>query len=318
MSDCKDLGCKRIINYQVVYLNQMTIREGTPNDIKAIVELLRQSLGEDLMPKTESFWTWKHVKNPFGASDVLLAFDQSMLVGVRAFMKWEWVSPTGAYKTVRAVDTATHPKYQGKGIFRTLTLALVEKCRSEKVDFIFNTPNRKSKPGYLRMGWKKVGRLPVDIHPVFVPRKKRNDFEEVYPWKDDWLSQFDFATSNSVSTRQSAAYFRWRYGGSSNISYQLVSGDGYGVVFRLKPHWFGTEFRICDTCVKAGAEDRQRIALSEAIKQSGARIVTWSGFKAGPRSMRLSVGPMVTMNPLTLEAMSFKNWRPTLGDMEVF
>ena len=68
----------------------MTIREASGQDTAAIVSLLKLSLGEALMPKSESYWKWKHWDNPFGKSPVLLAFEKNELIGVRAFMRWDW------------------------------------------------------------------------------------------------------------------------------------------------------------------------------------------------------------------------------------
>ena len=61
---------------------------------------------------------------------------------------------------VRAVDTATHPDHQGRGLFTALTMHALEACRAEGVAFVFNTPNAQSRPGYLKMGWREVGRPP--------------------------------------------------------------------------------------------------------------------------------------------------------------
>ena len=61
------------------------------------------------------------------------------------------------------MDTATHPDFQGKGIFTTLTLGAIPDLRDDGVDLVFNTPNDKSRPGYLKMGWSEVGRVPVGI-----------------------------------------------------------------------------------------------------------------------------------------------------------
>src|SRR5688572_14122292 len=141
----------------------MEIREAEESDIPEIVSLLKLSLGESLMPKSERYWRWKHLENPFGPSPVLLCREGKELIGVRAFMRWEWVHAGHIYKAVRAVDTATHPKHQGKGIFRKLTLSLVDRCKERGDHFVFNTPNQQSKPGYLKMGWEEVARVPVQI-----------------------------------------------------------------------------------------------------------------------------------------------------------
>ena len=96
----------------------MEIREATESDIPDIVALLKKSLGESLMPKTEAYWRWKHLINPFGTSPVLLCWENDKLVGVRAFMRWEWHKGEQVYHALRAVDTATHPEYQGRGLFK--------------------------------------------------------------------------------------------------------------------------------------------------------------------------------------------------------
>ena len=41
--------------------------------------------------------------------------DSGKLVGVRAFMPWMWTKGGKTYQAIRAVDTATHPDYQGRG-----------------------------------------------------------------------------------------------------------------------------------------------------------------------------------------------------------
>ena len=46
---------------------------------------------------------------------------------------------------------------------RSSTLAAIDELRAESVAFVFNTPNDKSRPGYLKMGWHEVGRVPVSI-----------------------------------------------------------------------------------------------------------------------------------------------------------
>ena len=71
-------------------------------------------------------------------------------------------TPTAASATRCARSTPRpSPAHQGRGIFRRLTMTAVEELTAEGVDFVFNTPNDNSRPGYLRMGWSTVGRLPL-------------------------------------------------------------------------------------------------------------------------------------------------------------
>src|SRR5690606_38825296 len=64
-------------------LVNMEVRQAEASDVPAIVSLLKLSLGEALLPKSEEFWNWKHRFNPFGSSPVLLAIDKGAIVGVR-------------------------------------------------------------------------------------------------------------------------------------------------------------------------------------------------------------------------------------------
>ena len=63
----------------------ITIRDVSEVDVPDIVSLLRQTLGERGTLRTEEYWRWKHIRNPFGRSRVLLAFDGDRLVAVRDF-----------------------------------------------------------------------------------------------------------------------------------------------------------------------------------------------------------------------------------------
>jgi hypothetical protein len=74
------------------------------DDLPEIIELMKGSLGEGLIPKSEAYFIWKHIKNPFGKSKILLAKEYGKIVGLRAFMKWQWESQTSTITAVRAVD----------------------------------------------------------------------------------------------------------------------------------------------------------------------------------------------------------------------
>ena len=65
---------------------------------------------------------WKHEESPFGPSPAWVAVDDGEIVGYRAFLRWEFTGLDRTWRAVRAVDTATDPDHQGRGIFRLLTL----------------------------------------------------------------------------------------------------------------------------------------------------------------------------------------------------
>lgn len=145
----------------------MIIRELSGADQPALLELATEALGEGPQGSRQAdWWSWKHVDNPFGRSLVLGAFEDEQLIGLRAFMRWRLVDAQGRrWACARAVDTATHPAHQGKGIFSKLTLEGLEYLRADGTDIVFNTPNGKSGPGYRKMGWVAVAPLSAGIRP---------------------------------------------------------------------------------------------------------------------------------------------------------
>jgi GNAT superfamily N-acetyltransferase len=303
----------------------MTIRHSIESDIPAIVDLLKLSLGESLMPKSEAFWRWKHIDNPFGRSPVLLALDGDMIIGVRAFMRWEWRQGNEIYKAVRAVDTATHPDYQGKGIFRKLTLALVDECKSEGVNFIFNTPNKQSEPGYLRMGWEKFGRLKISLCPVIPFRRGRppisNDMVEEFS-SIEQIKDCNFVFSQRcMIANKSANFLKWRYANNPNISYFIYSNknEGNWAIFRIKSTVIATEFRICELFLgPSGSLINFWKGIYQIAYETGAKVITFSDSSFKVASLSLQIGPIITLRPLSEDNMNFKSWQPSLGDMEVF
>jgi GNAT superfamily N-acetyltransferase len=143
----------------------LRLRKAEPDDRPAIIELCRRSLGWKAGDPNEAFFAWKHDENPFGPSPTWVAEDDTgTLVGLRTFLRWRFRRPDGTtINAVRAVDTATHPDWQGRGIFSRLTLGALDDLRDDGVDCVFNTPNDKSRPGYLKMGWHEVGKVPVSV-----------------------------------------------------------------------------------------------------------------------------------------------------------
>jgi GNAT superfamily N-acetyltransferase len=260
-------------------MDRLHIRRGTHADSGRILDLLKLSLGEGRIPRELAYWNWKHLQNPFGESPMLLAESEGELVGVRVFMRWEWLAGDVALKSVRAVDTATHPRWQGKGIFSSLTRKLVEEMREEGVHFIFNTPNEKSRPGYLKMGWKIVGRTDLWVRPNRPWRIGRSlllkssgrtvqspdslgdsrHFQTVDELCGDpgvvrFLGSLDSQTEDiRLTTPRTPDYLRWRYAAIPGFTYHTLfetSGeDGAIVVFRQKSSGAATELRICELIV---------------------------------------------------------------------
>ena len=146
----------------------LDVRRATDDDLAAVLDLLQASLGWVPDDAYARFFTWKHHESPFGRSPAWVAIDPAAgdrLVGFRTFSRWQFARGDATLAAVRAVDTATHPDYQGRGIVSLLTRQALDELRAEGVAFVFNTPNDRSRPGYFKMGWQLVERLPVTATP---------------------------------------------------------------------------------------------------------------------------------------------------------
>jgi GNAT superfamily N-acetyltransferase len=146
----------------------LEVRAATPDDDDAVLALLQASMGWVPDEQYARFFVWKHRESPFGASPAWVATDPAAdgrIVGFRTYVRWQFAGPDRTVSAVRAVDTVTHPEYQGRGIFSLLTTRSLDELADLGVDFVFNTPNDRSRPGYLKMGWQLVQRLPVAARP---------------------------------------------------------------------------------------------------------------------------------------------------------
>ncbi|MFD2518547.1 GNAT family N-acetyltransferase [Salinimicrobium flavum] len=307
----------------------MHIREATHNDIPQILKVLKASLGETSSKKTEAVWRYKHIDNPFGESLVLVAEEEGEIIGVRAFMRWKWQKGDQVYSAFRAVDTATHPAHQGKGIFKKLTLKALEIGRERGDHFVFNTPNEQSKPGYIKMGWEEVDKIKIHLRPLNILRFKNKELEYKTLGKEEAIvdllnNHFEqLKAADRLFTPKDVAYIKWRYLHNPLQDYVVIFDREYFIAGYIKNRGKINEFRISEVIVlKAGMESAKLVILKLA-KSSGAAVLTMSpdaeiNFKAGITG---NFGPVLTYKPINLNQLEFltlKTWSYSLGDLELF
>ena len=129
----------------------LNIKKLNPMGIKShvglIVDLLNLTFTNAKFDE-ESF-IHKHLNSPYGQSICFIACEKSKLVGVRLFARGKLFDGTNF---LQAVDTATHPDFRGKGIFKEL----IRNSLSDpeiKNSLLINFPNKNSLPQYLKYGW---------------------------------------------------------------------------------------------------------------------------------------------------------------------
>lgn len=329
----------------------MILRPARTEDKSAITNLLKSSLGDSLIPKSKELWEWKHEQNPFGSSFVLLAEENDEIIGVRAFMQWRWIWKDKIFHAIRAVDTATHPAHQGKGIFKKLTLKQLELCEQQGIDFVFNTPNDQSRPGYLKMGWQQQGKLPLKLSiatpfslasQVIFKKLPASEKELNGNAKDEWQNVLNLLKYNKtiaipgLHTDINELYVSWRYAINPLYNYGFITDHkNYVLLYRIKEHKLYRELRITDfilfnddSFIKADIKKQ----LKRAIKLNNANIISISGnqyqhFHRYFNWMGIIPvnpwGPIVTVRKVNnqidiTQLLDSSNWQYSLGDLELF
>jgi hypothetical protein len=331
------------VSWLIMSAPDLTIRLAGDDDLAAIVGVGTAALGWDPTEPNLELFGWKHVHNVFGPSPIWLAEADGVLAGYRSFMRWELTTGTGeVLRAVRAVDTATHPDFRRRGIFSNLTMHGVEAMTAEGVDLVFNTPNTQSRPGYLKLDWVDVGRLPLWIRPTGLGAVSR--LRGARTAADKWSLPSDVGESaqaaldddelpallesqplrSGLATRLDLDVLTWRYG-TTLLGYRAWVPDGVaaGVVFhRLRGRGTARECAVGLVLAPDGDTRRRRELLAtlaaavdaDYLAVLGSEVSLGDGFVPAPRQ-----GPRLTARMLKTEPPAETSaWALGLGDIELF
>ncbi len=325
----------------------LDVRPTTDDDLPAVLELLQASLGWVPDDAYARFFSWKHHDSPFGRSPAWVAVDpeaDGRIVGFRTFSRWQFEREGVTVPAVRAVDTATHPDYQGRGIFSLLTRRALDELRAEGVAFVFNTPNDRSRPGYLKMGWQLVERLPVAATPrsalslvrlarARTPADKWSARTDAGVAVGDVLADDDAVAAllasarpddDRLRTRRTPAYLAWRYGFPPLHYRAVVAAEGVAagvVVFRLRRRGAALEAAVCEQIVPDGDDRTASSLVRTLLRDTRADHAVQIG-RARPSRGLLPVpgqGPTLVWREVTEPVMPpAARWALGLGDIELF
>jgi GNAT superfamily N-acetyltransferase len=290
----------------------------------------QRSLGWAGDERDRAFFEWKHEQNPFGRSPAWVATTDGAVVGFRTYLCWSLVRDGERLSLVRAVDTATDPAAQGRGIFRSLTLASVEELTARGIDAIYNTPNDQSRPGYLKMGWAQLGRptlrvLPRSVSAVWRLARSKAAAEKWSEPVDVGVPALSALSESTVvpaapagrwSTPLTLEHLRWRYG-FGPLHYRAIEVRGGICIFRVRRRGASRELAVCGWL----STQPDPAALRGVLRSTRADYAVG----IGPALRGLGVvrvprqGPIVTWRPLAdpstppLAALQL-----TLSDLELF
>lgn len=312
---------------------KVDVRPAEVADDDAVLDLLGRVLGWHRGDRDDELFRWKHRDNVFGRSPAWVAVAGGELVAYRTLMRWEFDGPDGeVVRAVRAVDTVTDERFRGQGLFRTLTMHALDELRTTDVRLVFNTPNGQSRPGYLRMGWQVVGRLPISARPRGLRGLARMARARVASarWSTpttagvaaadvfdgSWAPREVGVAHLGLRTRRSSGYLAWRYA-RSPLDYRVwLSGespeDGV-VVFRLRQRGGAQELEVLDCLGPAPS----RSALRGLRRATGADYALALGARPAGFVPVRGQGPLLTYRAVDAEGLA-PAFDLALGDVELF
>jgi asparagine synthase (glutamine-hydrolysing) len=288
-------------------------------------------------------FAWKHEANPFGTSPAWVAMDDGRVVGYRPFLRWRFEADGRTHDAVRAVDTATDPSAQGRGVFRALTLHALDQLRAQDIGFVFNTPNDQSRPGYMKMGWRTVGRLTPWVRPgrlLSAPAMVRGrapaslwaepcgtGVTAADAFADDTAVERLLAavdrSDDRLRTVRSAAYLRWRYD-HELLGYRVLTlgadlEEG-ACCFRLRTRGTATEATICELLVPGRDGGARRALIRRVLQETGADYALLLGGRPVDALIPLpGHGPTLVWREVCEHEMrELAAWDLSLGDIELF
>lgn len=316
----------------------MQIKTASNKDVDAIISLLRKSLGESQLPFSKEIWEYKHHNNPSGNSLALLAVSEEELIGVRVLMKWKWQLADKSFFAFRAVDTGTHPNHQRKGVFKLLNQEALKKAISNGDHFIFNTPNKLSLPGNIKMGWEPISKVQVGVKIWSGGFNFRNTTNHQYEHEiqctdqelivlcDSWNQKLE--RSKRLFCPKSIEHLKWRYETNPLQEYQIFSHPNFYLAGYLKKRGRFSELRISECIFLKNNEIEKQIKkkIKEWCYKFNPHIITFSPdfFVTDIFSVKGKFGPILTIRKLNLDEKSFQivkdinNWSYSLGDLELF
>jgi GNAT superfamily N-acetyltransferase len=135
---------------------------------------------------TPAYLRWLYADNPDGAAAGYDAWDGERLAAHYVCVPGMVCIGGQEVRVLLSLNTATHPDYQGKGLFTKLAALTYDSAREQGYDAVYGVANANSTPGFIRklgfqlvrplearLGWGGVGTRPhgQGVAPSFERRR---------------------------------------------------------------------------------------------------------------------------------------------------
>lgn len=233
-----------------------------------LLDLFRASFGNSM---SAEHWDWKYLQNPLNLPEpeVIVAVENGKIVGARPFLLAEMWLGNEKVKTAQHCDTMVHPDYQGRGIFNQMGKFAIQCLKDNGYALSYGFPNPKSRPGFLKQGYRIVAET-EDMFRVANPKrvlsnklgnkmlagglgsfydmllntktKKSAPVSDLFQvevsdkFTNDLKDVDDLRDKSGINLVRSESFLRWRFDRHPNNSYRYVTAKrdgklwGYAVI----------------------------------------------------------------------------------------
>ena len=277
----------------------VNVFEGSQIDLEEYCELQRASFGKLLQESgvsedylTPKYFRWKYSPPAAPARIAVVTIDRKS-VACNAMFPVLMRSQRGDFIGWQSCDTATNPVHRGKGYFRLCYEALWGSLNAD--GFIFGFPNKDSRRGFEKFGWKELQVVNTFVSPFsFSFTKDQVRTMPIGQANWDELDAGQVIPRKFTHVVRSRDYLKWRYQDHPIHQYQLFvslhSADQHGFAIARTANVKG--MRVVMIMELIAASSKTRHSLIRAIK-------SWA------RTQKVSVLMLMDTTIKSFEALRF-------------
>ena len=158
-----------------------------PAQLEAYSRLLNAAFATDSF--TTAALAWRYRDNPAGAVVGADAWDGERLAAHYVTCPLEARIDGQVVRGLLSLNTATHPDYQGRGLFTALAEAAYAQGKASGHGFVIGVANANSTPGFLRrLAFQHVGRLHAGVLARLPRRFAEAPLQYQGAWRDEALA----------------------------------------------------------------------------------------------------------------------------------
>lgn len=219
------------------------IREYRNGDEKGILSLFNEIYSAS---REGSYWKWQFMDNPWGESVIVVAEENSTIIGQCALVPTMIITKDGEVLAGHSIDTMVSKEFRGKGIYEEMAKKSYELAIQKGIKLRIGFPTNQALRGLLGdIGANLVGDIPLFIKPykldnflssiikpsilakiisvpsilflkfIYKERKTKTNkpyiFKEVYEFNEDFDILWDRIKTNSpIMTKRDSKFLNWR------------------------------------------------------------------------------------------------------------